>query len=116
MYRLTSMRRNNSATLQKAIECLEVLSTSSGGLSISQLVEATGISRQALGRLIETLANAGYVVRTEDKTIRLGLRLFDLTRRFVESATPLQLARREMALLVQEIKRPVSLIVLESDW
>ena len=51
-----------------------------GGCSVLQISAATGISRPALYRIIETLELEGYVVREANSpTYRLTSRVFELS-------------------------------------
>jgi len=65
----------------RTLTILEALSESAEGLSVAELVRATGFTQNSVFRITQTLWMRGYLVRDdEDKRYRLSGRLFTLSQ------------------------------------
>ncbi|HEX5598388.1 MAG TPA: IclR family transcriptional regulator [Micromonosporaceae bacterium] len=69
-----------SQTLDRGLRILEILSTSSGPMSIADLTQSIGVHRSIVYRLVRTLEDHRLVSRRPDGLYELGLGLAALAR------------------------------------
>jgi DNA-binding IclR family transcriptional regulator len=102
------------SAVQKTFKCIEALSHSPLGLTVSEVAAVAGFSRPAATRLLEGLMAAEIILRDPvSKRYRLGLRLYEWSNLAVQASTPVNIARREFIKLSTEIRRECNLLVLE---
>src|SRR5882762_368764 len=70
-----------SQTLDRGIRVLTALADATSGMTVAQLAERVGAPRTAGYRLVATLEAHGYVRRSPDGRVRLGLGVLGLARR-----------------------------------
>ncbi|HEX4978552.1 MAG TPA: IclR family transcriptional regulator [Acidimicrobiales bacterium] len=71
----------STSTETSVMKALEVLNCFRGGerdLGVTEITRRTGIPKSSVHRLCATLTAAGYLVRTERRGYRLGLRVFEI--------------------------------------
>jgi IclR family transcriptional regulator, KDG regulon repressor len=81
------------ASLNHALDVLEALAAARGGAALADLAREVSISKSGLYRILSTLSARGYAAKTEDRSYRLGVRLWELGCRvrdveLVEVAAP----------------------------
>src|ERR1700712_339995 len=81
------------STLSRHLQLLGVFNVDTSFLTISQLALRSGLSLGTVHRLVAELVEQGLLERQEDRTYRLGVRLWELACR-----TPGALGLRERAL------------------
>ena len=103
-----------ASAVEKTFKCIEALSRSPMGLTVSEVAQVAGFSRPAATRLLESLTTDSIIVRDpQSKRYRLGLRLYEWSNLAVQASTPVNIARREFIKLATEIRRECNLLVLE---
>jgi IclR family mhp operon transcriptional activator len=81
--------------------------------SLSMLVDATGLPKATIVRLLHTLRAAGYVERAENKGYRLLPRVRDLFSSVDRESAPTQIIRRMLNDFATIVKWPAELMVRE---
>lgn len=103
-----------ASAIQKTFKCIEALSRSPAGLTVSEVASIAGFSRPAATRLLEGLTADAIIVRDpRSKRYRLGLRLYEWSTASVQASMPINIARREFVKLSMDIARECNFIVLE---
>lgn len=72
--------------IDRAVNVFECLTRNSQGLSLAELSEETGIPKSTLFRIMSTLEERNCVVQSEEKTYRLGLKLWELGSAFLDQS------------------------------
>ncbi len=100
-----------SPSTDRCLAILEVLSRHQGGLTLSEIHRALGISKNMVFRILRDMASRGYVERGDDKAYFLGGKLLELSvprvreRNLVDEAAPIIRALRD------ECRESVGLVV-----
>lgn len=71
------MNENKVQSLSKAIDLLDILSTSGGGLRLGAIAERSGYPKSTVHALLSTMRDRGLVSQREDGSYALGVRLFE---------------------------------------
>lgn len=75
-------RRGSAATPLKALSLLDIVAASDRGLNFTDLLQASGLPKPTLHRMLQTLLESGLVrLRPADRTYAIGLKVLDLARR-----------------------------------
>jgi DNA-binding IclR family transcriptional regulator len=101
--------------LEKGLDVLELLASSAGPLTQSEIAAAQGRSVGQLFRVLLTLERRGYAVRTEEGGYLLSDRLFDLAHRQAPRRGLLAAAAAPLRRLAEEIGQSCNLGVREGD-
>ena len=99
--------------LDKALDILELLADRAGGLSQSELAEATGRSVGQIFRVLTTLERRGYLVR-DAGLYSLSTRLFVLAHRHPPLRGLVTAATAPMRALADELQQSCNLSVLDA--
>ncbi len=83
-------------------------------LTLSQLAQATGLTRPTVRRLVLTLERLGYV-RAEGRTYALTPRVLALGHAFTSSLNLTEIAHAPMAAAAEAVGHTCSLLVLDGD-
>ena len=103
-----------ASAILKTFNCIEALSRSPQGLTVSEVAAIAGFSRPAATRLLEGLTADSIIIRdAKSKRYRLGLRLYEWANAAVQASTPINIARKEFIKLSMEIGRECNFIVME---
>lgn len=62
-------------SVERAFELIEVMSSSGGSATLSELATATGLPAATVHRLLRTLIASGYLVQLEDRRYGLSSKL-----------------------------------------
>lgn len=101
-----------SRTLSRGLAVLQALSSTADGATIAQLAAATELDRAVLYRLLETLTDAGFVVRDDDtRRFHLGVALVELGARASRGLEVRRLALPGMRALMEQVREAVCLAV-----
>ena len=93
---------------------LSLFSYDEPALTLTEIVEATGINKTTVFRIVATLENAGYLVRDADtRRYRPGIKVLQLGFTAISSLDIRQVARPYLEQLSQEVGETVSLSVLD---
>ncbi|MEM8953732.1 MAG: IclR family transcriptional regulator [Verrucomicrobiota bacterium] len=108
----SGIAKSLSPSTDRTMAILEALSDSAGGLSLSELVRALGISQNSVYRITDTLHARGYLQRREsDKRYVLTNRLFDLGRPRVNEKSLVVCALEALKVLRDDTGETVQLVV-----
>lgn len=114
-----------SQTLDRGLRLLEILGEEPGGFTVTDLAHRLDVARPVIYRLIATLDEHGFVQRSDDGRIKLGLGLIALASHvqpvLVRAATPIlrDVADRIGAtsqLVVAEGRQALTVAVEEPRW
>jgi len=108
--------KNVSATVDKAIDVLEVFLRKEGQVSLAEITQETGLNPATACRLVSTLARRGYV-RQQDKkgAYQLGLRMLDFNYAVRRNLKFIDLAYLAMSRLSKEQNQSVYMAALDAD-
>jgi len=102
-----SMNDNNEAKgaqgVPRVMDTLYALTESAGGLSVRTIAEATGNSRSATHRILQSLAECGYAEQGHDGSYAVGRLLIELAARTFNAVPVLKMADSIMTELVREV-------------
>ena len=108
--------QNISATVNKAIDILEVFLQRDGQVSLTEITEATGLNAATAFRLVSTLARRGYIRQHEKKgAYSLGLRMLDFNYAVRRNLKFIDLAYLAMSKLTKEQNQSVYMAALDAD-
>lgn len=101
-----------SRTLSRGLAVLDALGCAADGATIAELAEATSLDRAVLYRLLDTLSDAGFVVRDGDtRRFHLGVALVELGARASRGLEVRRLALPGMRALMEHVREAVCLAV-----
>lgn len=109
---VTGPRSAGSRTLARGLAVLQSLGTTTDGATVAELAGATSLDRAVLYRLLETLTEAGFVVRDpETRRFHLGVALVELGARASRGLEVRRLAMPGMRALMDQVREAVCLAV-----
>ncbi|MDF2519848.1 MAG: transcriptional regulator, IclR family [Clostridia bacterium] len=94
-------------SVDRTFEILEILASEPRGLHIADLVQRTYMNKSTIHRILKTLSEWGYVEQKADKSYRLGVKIVDLSRMYLNN---LQL-RTEALPYLEELRDKTQLTV-----
>jgi IclR family pca regulon transcriptional regulator len=103
--------RDLVGSLEKGLAVIEILSAEPGGMTLTEVAEAAGLTRAGARRLLLTLVAAGYAVQ-DGRRFNLSSRLLTLARRWVGEASLWSLAEPIMRGVSHELNESCSAAVL----
>lgn len=108
--------RGGSRTLSRGLAVLRTLGQSGDGVTVAQISAATGLDRAVLYRLLDTLAEEGFVVRDEQtRLFQLGVALVELGAKAGRGLEVTRLAVGGMNQLMELSREAVCLAVRDRD-
>jgi IclR family KDG regulon transcriptional repressor len=102
-------RRDQSQTVERALQLLDAVATSAEPLTTGQLATLSGLARPTAHRLLVTLERQGYLDRVRDHAFALG---YKATRMSGNRAAQQALARRArpiLEILTEQVRETVGL-------
>lgn len=111
------MQRNyvEVQSLQRALDILEVISSSEAPVSLRFLTQETELPKSTVFRLLGNLEHRGYIRCNTDGTYQLGLRLLSMAQRMEQGFELKHLARPFLVQLNDRTRETVHLGVLDHD-
>jgi len=110
------VRTGGSRTLSRGLFVLKALGQTGDGATVSTLAEATGLDRAVLYRLLDTLAEEGFVTRDfETRRYRLGLAMLELGVRAGQELEVRRLAGKALRSLSDDTNETACLVVRDRD-
>lgn len=106
--------RDFVGSLAKGLGVIEVLAGAPAGLRLTQVAEATGLTRAGARRLLLTLVAEGYV-RQEGRNFLLSARLLSLVRTWLGGSSIWAHAQPVMRAVSQALGESCSAAVLEGE-
>ena len=96
----------------RSASVLYALADEPAGISVRSLAEATGTSRSAAHRILQSLAEDGYALQSAEGHYAVGPKLFQLASRVFAGSTIIGIADSIMHRLVDEVGETVYLAML----
>lgn len=94
---MSTATANTSSTVLKALRVLEVVGASSYALSVSEVAEQIDVDKSTVYRMLNTLVDAGYVIRDEiSKRYSLSYKVVSLSRNLLAENEVSRLIRRTL--------------------
>ncbi|MGE0881003.1 MAG: IclR family transcriptional regulator [Acidimicrobiia bacterium] len=100
-------------TVTKALQVLQAFTYEEPVLGVSELARKLGMGKSSVHRVLSTLAEQGFVTKTEDDRYRLGLKLHELGQLVVSTLELRQVAHAPLERLRNETGETVHVAVLE---
>jgi len=102
-----------SSTVLKALRVLEEIGEHVNGLSLSEVTAIVDLDRTTTYRLLTTLLDAGYLIRSEEtKKYRLSYKLVSVARLLLASAGPDEIIRETLTKLSRQTQEAANFSVL----
>ncbi|MGB8859259.1 MAG: IclR family transcriptional regulator [Ilumatobacteraceae bacterium] len=101
------------STVTKALHVLQAFSYEHPVMGVSELSRKLGMGKSSVHRALSTLAEQGFVTRTDDDRYRLGLKLHELGQLVVSSLELRQVAHAPLEKLHNDSGETVHVAVLE---
>jgi IclR family pca regulon transcriptional regulator len=105
--------KSSVQSLGKAFRLLEAIAASDTDMTLSELGTASGLDPGTTHRMLNTMVDLGYVVRSDPKHFALTLKVLDLGFRAIGRRDIRMLARPMLRALVSEVSEAASLGVLD---
>lgn len=102
-------------TVTKALQVLQAFTYEHPVLGVSELARRLEMGKSSVHRILSTLAEQGFVVKTADDRYRLGLKLHELGQQVVSSLELREVAHVPLEKLRNETGETVHLAVLEGS-
>ncbi len=110
------MNDYSAPALDKGLDILELLAETVGGLSQSEIAEASGRSVGQMFRMLATLERRGYVLRDAQSGLYFSsMKLFDLAHRHPPLRALVTAAMPAMRSLAELVRQSCNLSVLDAD-
>jgi len=110
------MKPNGVQSINRILNILEILAENTDGLLITALSKEAGLHVSTVHRLLKTLKKRDYIEQAEATgKYSLGLKLFEIGIKKLESIDLRQLAKPLMVELANITKETVHLVVLAKD-
>jgi len=104
---------NNVQSIDRALDIIEVLSDENEGLGVTEIAARIGLHKSTAHRIITTMANRGYISKTEKGTYKIGLKLIECVSCYINSLELQTEARPYVARIVSELGLTSHLGVLD---
>jgi DNA-binding IclR family transcriptional regulator len=102
--------------VDRALDVIEIMASSDGDLSLSEVMKRVNIPRQSLIRILNTLCDRGIVERAGQRGFyRVGMRLLYLGNRLQDKITLRSVAWPFMQELAEETHKTIELSTLDRD-
>ncbi len=113
---MTDLKTQSVPGLERGLSLLEMLSESSGGLTLSQFVRRSGLPKSSIHCLVVTLVRLGYLHRCErTHRFKLGLKLVSLANTALTQAELRDRAASHLRALGQETRLTVHMAIFEQN-
>ncbi len=101
-------------SVNKALEIIDILVKSDGGISLGELSKRAGQHKTTTHRLLQSLLKYGYADQdSETKKYKAGLKIFELSHQLIDKMELRVEARSELKKLNQKTNETVHLAVLD---
>lgn len=106
---------NNVQSIDRALDIIEVLSEENQGLGVTEIAGRIGLHKSTAHRIIATMADRGYLNKTEKGTYKIGLKLIEAVSCYINSLELQTEARPYVAQITSELGLTSHLGVLDGD-
>jgi DNA-binding IclR family transcriptional regulator len=105
-----------SSTVRKALKILEEVGNHEGGIALSDIAAAADLDRSTAYRLLTTLVDAGFLIRS-DETKKYGItyKLISISRLLLANTGPDDVIRSKLAELSRQTQEAANFSVLDGD-
>ena len=112
---MSSVPEYSAPALEKGLDILELLADQAGGVSQTEIAEATGRSLGQIFRVLATLERRGYISRDRQSGLYvLSMTLFDLAHRHPPLRGLVAIATPAMRTLADTVRQSCNLSVLDA--
>lgn len=112
---MTDSSRYSISALSKGLAILRLFTHESPVLSLTDIVNATRMTKSTAFRVLSTLEDEGYLVRDEARRYRPGVRVLELGFAALRGLDTLHVARPHLEQLARDTAETVSLAVLDGE-
>ena len=113
---MTKSPSSHTPAVDRALDVIDLMAASERDLSLSEIVKRTGIPRQSLIRILNTLCDKGIVERADQRGFyRAGMRLLYLGGRIQDKITLRSVAYAFMQELAAKTHKTIELSTLDRD-
>lgn len=102
--------------VKRTLEAIDVLSSASEGLSVSELSEKLKIPMSSTHRILKCLKENNFIIQNEiSKRYKIGYKVLTLCRNITQKDTLIQTAKPYMKELALKIDKTVALCILDNE-
>ncbi|MEE3362840.1 MAG: IclR family transcriptional regulator [Anaerovoracaceae bacterium] len=105
----------NIQSVDRALDIIEVLAVEPEGLGVTEIAGRAGLHKSTAHRIIRTLADRGYLDKTDDGSYKIGLRFIAAVSCYINSLELQTQARPYLAELTGDLGLTAHLGVLDGD-
>ncbi|MFW0793499.1 IclR family transcriptional regulator [Gordonia sp. CPCC 205515] len=109
------MATRNDSMIDRVIEVLEAVKTAGTPMTASGVARTTGIPMPSTHRIVNELVRTGILERDPDFTLRIGMRLWEITARSTPVLTLRDIALPYLEDLLAVVGEPTLLSVLDRN-
>ncbi|MEG1801077.1 MAG: IclR family transcriptional regulator [Oscillospiraceae bacterium] len=102
-------------SVERALDIIEVLSTESSGLGITEISSRVGLAKSTVHRFMTTLTERGYAAQCSDGKYKLGLKLIESVSCYINSLELQTEARPYLAAITSRLGLTAHLGILDGD-
>lgn len=106
---------NNVQSIDRALDIIEVLSQENEGLGVTEIAGRIGLPKSTAHRIIATMADRGYINKTDKGTYKIGLKLIEAVSCYINGLELQTEARPYVAKITAELGLTSHLGVLDGD-
>lgn len=106
---------NNVQSIDRALDIIEVLSQENEGLGVTEIAGRIGLPKSTAHRIIATMADRGYINKTDKGTYKIGLKLIEAVSCYINGLELQTEARPYVARITAELGLTSHLGVLDGD-
>jgi DNA-binding IclR family transcriptional regulator len=111
---LTEKHSGLSTTALKALHVLEIVAATSRSVAVSEVAERAGVDKSTAYRMLNTLAEAGYITRDDhSKRYRLSYKVVSLSRNLLAENEVSRLIRRTLERVTEQTQETLHLAALD---
>lgn len=104
---------SGESVISRVVRIIEAFDRELGGLTLSTLAERINVPISSTHRLVVELSELGVLERDDDRRIRIGTRLWEITSRSSRILELREIALPHMELLRSQVRQHVNLAVLD---
>ena len=75
--------RNSVQSIERAFDIMEAVAVEQNGLGITEIAERTGLHKSTAFRIVSTMIERGYLMKTEAGKYKIGLKCIGVASCFI---------------------------------
>ena len=75
--------RNSVQSIERAFDIMEAVAVEQNGLGITEIAERTGLHKSTAFRIVSTMIERGYLMKTEAGKYKIGLKCIEVASCFI---------------------------------